>query len=210
MYKVFFNDSTLKLDLKIKRSYKGNFTILIQDNGYEFVNQFIREVESAQNPTDFVLFSPDVDQVWKHFRSYFTEIPAAGGLVRNSSGELLFIRRLGLWDLPKGKIEKRETPEYAAVREVGEECGLSGLQVVSQLDSTFHIYRSPFLSLPKNLVLKETNWFLMDYSGDEKPLPQLEEDIEAVRWVKPDELEEVMKNTYASLCEFLKKSLPEI
>ena len=121
-----------------------------------------------------------IDTAWEHFKSQFVEIPAAGGLVRNSEGAFLFIKRLGVWDLPKGKIEKKETPELAAVREVEEECGLSGLQVINQLDSTFHIYRSPYLPHPNNLVLKETKWFLMNYSGNEIPVPQVEEDIHEV------------------------------
>ena len=38
------------------------------------------------------------------------------------------IQRLGDWDLPKGKVEKREGVEAAAVREVQEECGLVTLR----------------------------------------------------------------------------------
>ena len=36
----------------------------------------------------------------------------------------LFILRNVVWDIPKGKLEKGETPELAAVREIEEECGL--------------------------------------------------------------------------------------
>jgi 8-oxo-dGTP pyrophosphatase MutT (NUDIX family) len=123
---------------------------------------------------------------------------------------LLFIKRLGVWDLPKGKIEKKETPELAAIREVEEECGLSDLKIIGPLDSTFHIYRSPYLSFPKNLVLKETKWFFMSYSGGESPVPQVEEDIEEVAWFAPEDLEQVYSNTYLSLRDFLGKMLPII
>ena len=50
----------------------------------------------------------------------------------------------------------------------------------------------------------------MNYSGDEKPIPQTEENIEEVRWLAPEELKMVMKNTYSSLREFLVESLPFI
>jgi 8-oxo-dGTP pyrophosphatase MutT (NUDIX family) len=152
----------------------------------------------------------EVDTLWDYFRSRFVEIPAAGGLVQNKDGSLLFIRRLGVWDLPKGKTEKNETPENAAIREVEEECGITNLQIVRSLDSTFHIYRSPYLPVPKNVVLKETLWFLMTYSGDEIPAPQTEEHIEEVRWFAKTELDRVLDDTYLSLRDFLNKTIPFI
>lgn len=210
MYKVFFNDSFIQFDADVKKSFKNN--ILPEPNSLNFisVNQFINEIEVAHSPLQFFIPARNPEIVWKQFRSYFTEIPAAGGLVKNTAGEFLFIRRLGVWDLPKGKIEKKETAGMAAVREVEEECGLSTLKPVRQLGSTFHIYRSPYLPAESNLVLKETKWFLMEYSGNEKPVPQTEEDIVEVRWVNSEELDEVMKNTYSSLREFLEKTLPTI
>jgi 8-oxo-dGTP pyrophosphatase MutT (NUDIX family) len=210
MYKVFFNDSTILIGSEMNKSLNNNIAEKFSYVDYDVVNQIISRIESAKSPTDFYILNQKVDSVWNYFKSQFVEIPAAGGLVKKADGSLLFIKRLGVWDLPKGKIEKRETPELAAIREVEEECGLSGLQIIRQLDSTFHIYRSPYLSSPKNLVLKETKWFLMNYLGDETAVPQVEENIEEVAWVAPDELKQVYSNTYLSLCDFLQKSLPII
>ncbi len=148
--------------------------------------------------------------LWECFKRQFVEIPAAGGLVQRSDRSLLFIKRLGLWDLPKGKIDKGETPEIAAIREVEEECGAKGLKIIRQLNSTFHIYRSPFLKFPDNLVLKETKWFLMSCDNDQALVPQSEENIEEVRWIALNELDTVMENTYLSLREFLSKTIPLI
>ena len=63
---------------------------------------------------------PFIDELLKSF----TVIKAAGGFVVNDEDQLLMIHRRGAWDLPKGKIEPGETPEKAAIREVGEECGI--------------------------------------------------------------------------------------
>lgn len=207
MYKVFFNDSTIQVGSGIKKSSNNNIASVVDSVSYEIVNQMISEIESGELACGFVIQNPDFKQIWEQFRSHFKAIPAAGGLVRNKEGLLLFIKRLGVWDLPKGKIEKKESPEKAAIREVEEECGLTTLKIVRPLDSTFHIYRSPYLPFPNNLVLKETKWFLMDYSEDEIPVPQVEEDIEEVGWFAVSELEEVWKNTYPSLRELLEKSL---
>ena len=210
MYKVFFNDSTILIDSEMNKSLNNNIAEKFDCVNYDVVNQIISRIESAQSPTDFYILNEDIDFIWNYFKSQFVEIPAAGGLVKKVDGLLLFIKRLGVWDLPKGKIEKRETPELAAIREVEEECGLSGLNIVKQLHSTFHIYRSPYLSFPKNLVLKETKWFLMSYSGDETAVPQVEENIEEVAWFAPEDLDQVYANTYSSLSDFIEKSLPII
>lgn len=207
MYKVFFNGSTIQIGPEIKKSLNNNIAKTVDFGSYDIVNQIISQIESAEGPSDFFILNQDEDSAWNYFRSQFVEIPAAGGLVRNAEGSFLFIKRLGVWDLPKGKIEKNETPEIAAIREVEEESGLSELHLVRQLDSTFHIYRSPYLPFPKNLVLKETKWFLMSYSGNKTPVPQVDENIEEVVWFAPADLGQVYSNTYLNLSDFLKKSL---
>lgn len=210
MYKVFFNDSIIQIGSEMNKSLNNNIAEKFNYVDYDVVNQIISRIELAESISVFYILNQEVDSVWNYFKSQFVEIPAAGGLVKKGDGSLLFIKRLDVWDLPKGKIEKRETPELAAIREVEEECGLSGLQIIRQLDSTFHIYRSPYLTFPRNLVLKETKWFLMNYSGDEIPVPQVEENIEEVAWLLPADLGKVYSNTYSSLSDFLEKSLPII
>jgi 8-oxo-dGTP pyrophosphatase MutT (NUDIX family) len=207
MYKVFFNDSTIEIASEIKKSSNNNIVLQAESNSYDFVNQIICKIESDVEAADFLIINQEVNLVWELFRSSFIEIPAAGGFVRNQDGAFLFIRRFGFWDLPKGKIEKNETPEFAAIREVEEECGLTNLKIIRPLDSTYHIYRSPYHVEPENLVLKETKWFLMEYSGIETPVPQLDESIEDVRWFKSHELDLVMENTYSSLREFVWKTI---
>jgi 8-oxo-dGTP pyrophosphatase MutT (NUDIX family) len=210
MYKVFFNDSTIQIDTEFKKSSKNNIATLVDTDSYNFVNQMVSEIESTDEVRNFLILNQDLNQIWNRFRNYFKQIQAAGGLVQNADGSFLFIRRLNVWDLPKGKTEKKESSQNAAIREVEEECGLTDLKIIRQLDSTFHIYRSPYLPVKKNLVLKETKWFLMHYSGDEIPVPQLEEDIVEARWFALYELDDVMANTYLSLREFLEKTLPAI
>lgn len=181
-----------------------------QNVDYDVVSQLVTRIETDSEPGSFFIFNDANDVNWTSFRKCFNEIPAAGGLVKDQNGRCLFIKRLGVWDLPKGKIEPDESPEAAAVREVEEECGIKRLNVIRQLDSTFHIYRSPFLSSPNNLVLKETKWFLMEYSGTDLPVPEVEEDIEEVAWFNMDELDAIYQNTYTSLIDFLGKVLPVI
>ena len=210
MYKVFFNDSTIEIGSGDKKSFKNNIKSIDESFAQEIVDQFVGDGVEKSSNSHVVIHSQHLEQFWTHFKNQFVEIPAAGGFVKNEDGAFLFIRRLGVWDLPKGKIELNETSECAALREVEEECGLTDLRLVRQLDSTYHIYRSPYLPYPKNLVLKESRWFLMNYSGMENPVPQTEEDIEEVRWFAATELDQVLADTYSSLHEFLGKTLSAI
>lgn len=210
MYKVFFNGSTIQIGDDDKKSFKNNITQAVDCENNEFVKKIISDIESGDKTGNFVILNNDRDRLWKCFKNQMTEIPAAGGLVQKTDRSLLFIKRLGVWDLPKGKIEKDETPESAAIREVEEECGVSGLKITRQLDSTFHIYRSPYLQFPDNLVLKETKWFLMSCDDNQKLVPQKEESIEEAKWFAFDEIDKVLMNTYLSIREFLEKTIPVI
>lgn len=210
MYKVFFNDSTIRIGAETKTSSKNNIIQIPANEHNAFVDELLGRIESEDTKLDFIILDDNPQQLWKSFRKQLKELPAAGGLVMNEHRELLFIKRLGVWDLPKGKIEKKETPEKAAIREVEEECGIKGLSIIRQLDSTFHIYRSPYMKSPHNLVLKETKWFLMRAENNQSLAPQTEEDIEEVRWFALDQLDEVMANTYSSIREFLQNTLPVI
>ncbi len=207
MYKVFFNGSTVLISPEIKKSFKNNIPDDFNFEGYGVVNKIINDISSGSKAGEYYFCHPEIYQLWNYFRKRFVEIPAAGGLVQNTDGKLLFIKRLGVWDLPKGKIEKGESDQLAAVREVEEECGLSGVQIENQLDSTYHIYHSPYLPASANLVLKETKWFLMKYTGSEQPVPQIEENIEEVRWFDRSKIKEVYENTYPSLLDLISHSI---
>ena len=89
-------------------------------------------------------------------------IQAGGGLVENEQREVLFIFRRGKWDLPKGKLDRGETLEQCAIREVEEETGVGQLQLIRFLLITEHEY----VERGKK-ILKETHWWLMKTGGSQ-------------------------------------------
>jgi len=121
-------------------------------------------------------------------------IEAAGGLIRNKN-KYLFIKRLGKWDLPKGKLDKGETNEEAAIRECEEECAVKNLNIIKPLSDTYHIYE-----YKNKLALKTTYWFLMETDYAKALKPQVEENIEEVKWLSLEEIEKtVLANTYITI-----------
>ena len=139
-------------------------------------------------------FGPDVEQLWDWFRQDLHFVQAAGGAVTDEHGRLLAIHRLGRWDLPKGKVEPKESIEAAASREVMEECGLPTLLVRGHLCVTWHTY-----ARNGRQHLKRTDWFLMDASAAEPLTAQAEEHIDEVRWLDAAGLVELRQGTYPSL-----------
>ena len=114
------------------------------------------------------------------------QMAAAGGLVL-CGGRVLLIRKHGLWDIPKGKVKKKEPHERCALREVSEETGLrrNRLKIRQPLCRTSYI--SYYSGKPFN---KTVTWFLLDYQGEiTEPLyPDLSEDIDLCEWVAVDDL----------------------
>ncbi len=110
-------------------------------------------------PSDFVI-------VKDYLKSKFKVIKAAGGVVYKGK-KILMIYRLKKWDLPKGKINKKEIIEEAAARKIKEECNIS-VKVQNKICSTWHTY-----TMKKQQILKKTTWFRMKCLDDSAMAPQL-------------------------------------
>lgn len=165
------------------------------DNVY---NEFLNNVEI----TDLVIRSPKPDKLFRNFKKKFDVIKAAGGLVLNNKKELLVIKRRGVWDLPKGKLEENESKKTAAIREVMEECGISMPKISSKSGKTYHTYQQDGME-----ILKITYWYLMLYDGVQKLKPQLEEDITEVKWIKKEEVHKIIQNSHNNLVPLFEKFL---
>ena len=142
----------------------------------------------------------DIDHAFKKFTKLYKLIEAAGGLIKADNDKILVILRRGKWDLPKGKLEKNEIPEIGAIREVEEECGIENLEILKLLEITYHTY-----TLNGKDILKRTYWYEMFHKGNQEPKPQTEEKITEAKWIKTDNLDEIINNTFPSIIEVLKK-----
>jgi 8-oxo-dGTP diphosphatase len=116
------------------------------------------------------------------------EVSAGGVVYRKNEGRVEFLigKHSGhhRWVLPKGWVEKDESKEQAAVREVKEEVGVEG-ELGEYLGEIVAYYTND----QKQPVRKSSHFFLMRYvSGD--PENDHGWEMEEVRWVSGEVAQE--------------------
>nr|WP_298992328.1 NUDIX domain-containing protein [uncultured Polaribacter sp.] len=188
MYKVFVNEKPIIITSSSQK--ENNFPVYILKNIVldEIIHKLRNEIIDG-----VYLYTPDLESGWNYFLTQIKVVPAAGGLVKNNKNDILFIYRNNIWDLPKGRIEKNESIETAAIREVEEECSIFNLTIEKQLITTYHIY---FQNKNK---LKLTYWFLMNSNYNKPLIPQIEEGITKVEFIKEESIDTILKESYANI-----------
>ncbi|MCK4921955.1 MAG: NUDIX domain-containing protein [Bacteroidales bacterium] len=199
MYKVFFKDSIVFFTNDTQVKVRESEALYYKYNNAESLKAVLTTFYHQDTIKELYLINDDLKKMWSDFKTVFKLIKAGGGLVKNEKGEFLFIKRNGVWDLPKGKAEKKESIKDTAVREVKEECGLKNLELKSHITTTYHTY-----FLKDKFILKKTKWYEMSSSSKEKLVPQLIESITDVLWVNADNISYLTGNTYGSIIEVLK------
>jgi len=145
-----------------------------------------------------VFFHKDLEALRKAFWKNFKVIVAAGGIVKNEKEKILMIFRRGKWDLPKGKLDPGESIESCAVREVEEETGVQNTKLISLYTTTYHVYDE----YGKH-ILKESHWFHMSSPGEQKLIPQEEEQITAIEWTDAKRRKQLLPESYPMVKELL-------
>jgi 8-oxo-dGTP pyrophosphatase MutT (NUDIX family) len=133
---------------------------------------------------------PQLDKFKKYFnrgkKPSIQEIvrePTSGGIVfrRDENGkiEILLIQDAkDRWTIPKGHIEEGETAQVTARREIGEEAGLTNVEMLGWLGKIHFRYRRV-----DKLVLMTTQIYLVKAKGDTNSIKK-EEWMNGIRWFK--------------------------
>lgn len=191
MYKVFFKDSYFLLTDKENLSKQA--THYLEHRDIKTTQQFIYQRLKEDAKFISIIYGNNLQEVVSAFNTCFQQVKAAGGVVYKQE-KILIIKRFGMYDLPKGHLEKNENIEQCAIREVEEECGAKALKITRYLTNTLHIYFRD-----NTWQLKETYWYLMISTQDFTLIPQQEEGIEEVIWYPLSELNSILQKSYPSL-----------
>jgi 8-oxo-dGTP pyrophosphatase MutT (NUDIX family) len=200
--KIYFDDKPLFLcddvDATLQPYVHHDDAVFIDELNLHTVKSMIHEMQKPSLHAG-VFFHKDLEELKSSFFKKFTIVKAGGGFVQNEKSEVLMMFRRGKWDLPKGKLDKKETIEECALRETCEETGLKNIELVAPLMTTYHTYHEG-----TRFVLKETKWFKMKVSGDQELAPQTAEQITKLEWSGENDLKKYMKNSFPSVNDVLK------
>ena len=189
MYKVFVND--IPIILSTNKELGENYTSFPIKTAK--IKRILKKIEKGEL-LYINLYHEKEEKLLKHFFKKLPVVTAAGGKVLNEEGEILFIYRNKRWDLPKGKVEKNETLEESAIREVMEETGVKNLEIRGFLQKTYHIFKRK-----DKYKIKVTYWYEMfsDYKGD--LVPEVSEGIKKVKWKNLEKSRKALTKSYSNI-----------
>ncbi|MEO9481831.1 MAG: NUDIX hydrolase [Ekhidna sp.] len=168
--------------------------VLIMNASFDQIDSLLRLMTDKKLKKVHSIFisSREKRDLINYLKGKFKVVEAAGGVVEKK-GKLLMIYRRKVWDIPKGKLDKGETIEECAVREVEEETGVK-VQIDWKVDAVWHTYTNK-----KKYILKKTHWYAMRCVDDRKMSPQKEEGIKKVEWMGLEEVRKALHDSYRSI-----------
>ena len=189
MYKVFVKD--IPIILSTKKNIGSQYTAIPLKivNFKKLIKQIIKGELFYIN-----LYHKNEEKLEKYLKKKLPVAQAAGGLVYNNKREILFIYRNSKWDLPKGGLEKGETFEEAAKREVEEETGVKDLEIRGFIAKTYHVFKRN-----DQFKLKITYWYEMytEYKGE--LVPQAKEGIKKAKWKNFEKSQKALQGSYENI-----------
>ncbi|MEP0986874.1 NUDIX domain-containing protein [Ekhidna sp.] len=168
--------------------------VLIMNASFEQIDSLLKLMTDKKLKKVHSIFisSREKRALINHIKSKFKVIEAAGGIVAKED-KLLMIYRRKVWDIPKGKLDKGESIEDCAVREVEEETGVV-VKIDKKIDAVWHTYTTK-----KKYILKKTHWYAMHCLDDSKMTPQMDEGIKKVEWMNLEEVRKALHGSYRSI-----------
>ncbi|MGB0274647.1 MAG: NUDIX hydrolase [Flavobacteriaceae bacterium] len=196
MYKVFVNKKEIVLAVNAPKKPKVK-VLPLQETP---LKKIIRILRTTKVETLYLVHH-NPKKLLPLFKKKLPVAVAAGGVVQNEEGKVLFIYRKKRWDLPKGKVEKGETLQEGAKREVKEETGVKKIKVGDLVGVTYHIFKRN-----NRYQLKESHWFYMTTKYEGELVPQTKEDITKAVWKGKKKTLKGLEKTYPNIAHLFAKA----
>lgn len=190
MYKVFIDQKPVVF---IEKEELSTEKLVGKAKNVSSIDDLKPLLSKASIESPVFLTSKNPKKAFKTFFNDFKKIDAAGGIVQRKQ-KFLVIKRKGLWDIPKGRIDKGEDAETACVREIMEECGIEQPSIVHSLCETYHCMK--WNGQP---ALKRTYWYMLTYDGSKDTTPETKEDITEAKWMSREKFLDIRKKTFGSI-----------
>lgn len=205
MYEIFHDKKTLLFqDFQEKDIETSLYTEDIDTKRVDIIRQEIDKWLCSKEVCCSTIMGYSSTEIASGLKKHFRLQHAAGGIVMIDDAVVTIIRH-GIPDLPKGHVERGESPEEAAMREVTEETGLHNLEILKPLPSVWHCFDDYGF-----WCLKKTSWFLMKSNANFCPRPQQEEGIREVVLTRKNELPMFLQDTFLSISKILGPELYSI
>lgn len=189
MYTIYVGDKPIYLTTKVDKETDFKVFLLRSVDLAKVIRMLNRTSLKA-----VYLVHDNEEKLLKKFLKKLPNVIAGGGKVYNKDGKILFIYRNNKWDLPKGKIEGKESIEETSIREVEEETGVEGLEIIKPLPTTYHIFKRR-----GRYRIKVTYWFEMKTNYTGNLIPQEKEGITKVKWLGAKKVKKALENSYANI-----------
>ncbi len=200
--KIYFNNKFILLQSSAVESSQDQGIKILVENEPQSLEKIINDFLNENGGISIQVNCKNIEKSFENLKKQFHYIEAAGGFIEKDK-KFLFIHRHQRWDLPKGKLEKGESIKTGAMRECEEETGIKELSISHALSSTFHIY-----TFKNAYALKQTYWFYMQSSYPGVLTPQLEEDIDQVKWFSKEEIVSgILSDTYFTIHDLVTEAL---
>lgn len=196
MYKVFKENTTFIL-AKSENLISIDQAVTICIDKPKSVIEILTNLGNTNEDAVYLLYCTKYKKTIETIEKHFTLKIAAGGWAFKDDNSLLMIKRYDFWDIPKGHLEKGETLEECAIREVEEETSVKELLIHDKLGVTRHLIKRK-----DGFNLKISHWYRMSTNYTGKLKPQKNENITKAKWIEAESIEKYMSKAWLSLQDF--------
>lgn len=130
----------------------------------------------------------------------------AGGIILNKANKVVIVNQNhDSWSLPKGHIDKGETPIIAAIREIYEETGITNPVLIKKI-GYYDRYRIGLDGQDDLSELKTIHIFL--FESNQKKLVPIDKNNPEAKWIDIHEVENYL--THKEDIVFFKKNIKQL